>query len=394
MVKIVFDDGLDGGQNRARAGIARASTEELPLRFAVILSLVLAVSPSFALDHPATPWQPRGYRCPRAAEAPTIDGHLDDPVWTTAAWTEPFVDIEGLARPVAPRFATRARLLWDDTALYIAAQLDEPHVWGTLTERDAIIFEDNDFEVFLDPDGDNHLYGELEINALGTVWDLLLVRPYRDGGPALGGWDLRGIETAVHVDGTLNDARDTDQGWTVEIAIPWPALRDIARDRACPPRPGDTWRLNFSRVQWEHRLENGRYVKTPVAGRGWKGEDNWVWSPQGLVAMHAPERWGFVTFVTDPEQTIADPRDAARDANELLMPLYYAQRTHREQHGRYARSLADLATLPADVGARLAAARLTLDAADATFHASLNTVDGILWTVDHEGRLTHEGPAK
>ena len=59
-----------------------------------------------------------------------------------------------------------------------------------MTERDSVIFRDNDFEVFIDPDGDTHAYYELEINALGTVWDLLLLKPYRDGGPAINGWDI------------------------------------------------------------------------------------------------------------------------------------------------------------------------------------------------------------
>lgn len=43
----------------------------------------------------------------------------------------------------------------------------------------SIIYQDNDFEVFLDPDGDNLMYYEVEVNAAGQVWDLLLVKPYR-----------------------------------------------------------------------------------------------------------------------------------------------------------------------------------------------------------------------
>jgi hypothetical protein len=333
--------------------------------------------------------------------APVIDGRLDDAVWQLSPWTEDFVDIEGEARPVTPRYRTRARMLWDDHALYIAAELAEPHVWGTLTERDAVLFHENDFEVFIDPDGDNHLYGELEINALNTVWDLLLVRPYRDGGPAIDGWDIAGLATAVHVDGTLNDPGDVDRGWTVEIAIPWAALKQLAGARACPPAPGDTWRLNFSRVQWEHRIEDGRYVKTPVAGRGWIGEDNWVWSPQGLVAMHMPERWGFVTFVDSTsgpvsaddgnDRTVTDPRPLARPGATLLMPLYYAQRIHHAAHGRFATRLADLAALPAAVRGELSLLRLDLEAGAHGFHATLYTVDNTRWSVDHEGRLTCEG---
>ena len=65
-------------------------------------------------------------------------------------WTTDFVDIQGGAKPT-PRFRTRAKLLWDDDYLYIAAELEEPHVWATLTQHDSVIFQDPDFEVFIDP---------------------------------------------------------------------------------------------------------------------------------------------------------------------------------------------------------------------------------------------------
>ena len=103
--------------------------------------------------------------------------------WTSRATSKP-----------KPRFRTRVKMLWDDEALYIAAEMEEPHVWATLTEHDSVIFHDNDFEVFLDPDGDNHLYGELELNALNTTWDLLLTKPYKDGGQAINAWEITGPE--------------------------------------------------------------------------------------------------------------------------------------------------------------------------------------------------------
>ena len=74
-------------------------------------------------------------------------------------------------------------MLWDDQYFYVGAELEEPDVWVTLTEHDSVIFRDNDFEVFIDPNSDNHEYYEFEINALGTFWDLLLPPPYKDGGP-------------------------------------------------------------------------------------------------------------------------------------------------------------------------------------------------------------------
>ena len=239
---------------------------------------------------PAKPGIPRRYVCHRAAEQIVIDGLLDEPSWESAPWTDAFVDIEGTDKP-QPRFRTRAKLLWDDEALYIAAGLEDPHVWGTLTEHDQVVYYDNDFEVFIDPDGDGCEYYEVEVNALNTIFDLFLVRTYDDGGPALHGWDLMGLRTAVHVDGTLNDPSDTDAGWSVEMALPWTALAEAAH-RPAPPDADDVWRVNFSRVEWQQRVVNGRYEKLPDTP-----ENNWVWSPQGEIKMHAPEHWGYVKFV-------------------------------------------------------------------------------------------------
>jgi hypothetical protein len=79
-----------------------------------------------------------------------------------------------------------------------------------------VIFQDNDFEVFIDADGDTHAYYELEVNAFGTAWDRMLLQPYRDGGPPIHGWDVAGLK----VRGTINRPGDKDDAWTVEIAMP------------------------------------------------------------------------------------------------------------------------------------------------------------------------------
>ena len=234
---------------------------------------------------------PQRYVCHVAAGSIMIDGRLDDAAWARASWTNSFVDIEGPGKP-GPRYRTQAKMAWDEKYLYIAAELEESHVWGTLTGHDQIVFHDNDFEIFIDPDGDTREYYEIEINALNTIFDLLLVRTYIDGGPARHDWNLEGLRSAVFIDGTLNDPRDTDTGWSVELALPWSSLAKFAH-RPAPPRSGDTWRMNFSRVQWRHRIVNGWYQKVPDTP-----EDNWVWSPQGEINMHLPRRWGYVEFRT------------------------------------------------------------------------------------------------
>ena len=135
---------------------------------------------------------PKTYVVYRASTPIAVDGHLNDGPWKSAPWTDLFVDIEGDAKPL-PRFATRAIMLWDDDYFYFAADMEEPHVWATLTARDAVIFKDNDFEIFLDPDGDTHNYYELEVNAFETEWDLILLKPYHDQSKvAVDSWDIPG----------------------------------------------------------------------------------------------------------------------------------------------------------------------------------------------------------
>jgi hypothetical protein len=300
-------------------GLCRPAAEEAPA----------APAPSAAYV------PPRGYVCGRAARPPVIDGKLDDPVWQAAPWSEPFVDIEGAGKP-APRYRTRVKMLHDEKCLYIAAELQEPHVRATATRHDSYIFHfDHDFEVFLDPDGDSHLYAELEMNARNTTWDLLLTRPYKDGGQAIDAWEIDGLRTAVHVDGTLNDPRDTDRGWTLEIAWPWKGLKQIS---TCPvpPGDGDVWRINFSRVELAFDVVGGAYRRRAAP------EDNWVWSPQGVVNMHRPETWGRLQFSGAPPGKAKYRGDPGGAVRHLLHRVYYAQRAYRERHGTYAKTLGQL----------------------------------------------------
>lgn len=250
------------------------------------------------LPPPLPPAPPaKTYVCQRAPAKVEINGDISKSVWKDAKWTDDFIDIEGAPplKPI-PAFRTRLKMMWDDTYFYFAVEMEEPHVWATLTQRDSVIFQDNDFEVFLNPSCDSRNYYEFEVNALNTVWDLLLRKPYREGGIADSSFCIEGLKSAVKVHGTVNDPRDTDRGWDIEIAMPWSAFTAHTKSPG-PPRVGDSWRVNFSRVQWDTNLMGGSatapptYVKVDDAK-----EHNWVWSPMGVIDMHLPDRWGTVTF--------------------------------------------------------------------------------------------------
>jgi len=341
------------------------------------------------LPVPEIPYAPRHYVCYQTAEPLTIDGRLDETAWQAAAPTEVFVDIEGDLKPL-PRFHTHARMLWDSTYFYVAAEMVEPDIWGKLTERDAVIYHDNDFEVFIDPDGDTHEYYELEMNALNTVWDLLLIKPYRDGAPAVNAWDIQGLKTAVSINGSLNVPGDIDSGWSVEIAIPWKVLSECAH-RSSPPHEGDQWRVNFSRVEWQTEVKDGQYIKLLDSTTGKSlPENNWVWSPQGLIAMHYPEMWGIVQFTQTVVGSEAVPfvEDIYEPIRWALRLVYYAETDYRTEHGRFTSDWSDLGL---DVSLENCTWPPLIEATSNQFEAMTSSNDGIVdFYITQDGRLRRE----
>lgn len=269
---------------------------------------------------------PAEYTCYRASGPITVDGLAEEADWRNAPRSPRFVDTvtgdPGL-------FDTRAAAVWDDENLYVAFWVEEPNVEGRLTERDAIIFTENDVEVFIDG-GD--CYYELELNALNTVYEVFFLwqDAYTPGGPfdlpefdvktgkaySFGGdydrtpasfwkgthprgcrwaypsWDFPGLQTAVHVDGTINDPSDVDRGWTVEIALPWEGMQHLANGRSLPPGEGDTWRMFF-----------GRFQKLVLSGQEVQPHPAWVWSHHGIYDTHMPERFPVIHF---SEKSVSD----------------------------------------------------------------------------------------
>src|SRR5690606_8532971 len=223
---------------------------------------------------------PRIYTAKKTAGPLVIDGVADEAAWGDADWTGGFSDITyGAQQPAT--YQTRGKLLWDDTYVYLYVEFEEPHIWATLREHDTSVFQDNALEVFFDPDDDTHNYAEFQINAFTTVWDLIMDLPYRNGGRSLSDWDIKGLKKAVHIDGTLNNPADEDRSWSIELAFP---IKSILGSRRAEIKPGDYWRMNLSRVQWETEVQDGQYRrKTNEKGRPLP-PDYWVWSPVGEIS--------------------------------------------------------------------------------------------------------------
>lgn len=212
------------------------------------------------------------YRCHRAPSPIYVDGLLNEPAWSVAHPVHLVLADSG--QP--PRQATSARLLWDDTYLYVAFVCEDDDIWGITTERDQDIYNQEVVEVFIDDDSDGYSYIEIEVSPLNAVLDLyMLWRDDRRKG--LWDWDSEGLLTAVHVEGDPTQRGTADRRWTVEMAIP---LSDCFTAPNLPPKPGDRWRINLYRID-----------------RGVNGNEFSAWSPTGRLDFHTPSRFGILEFV-------------------------------------------------------------------------------------------------
>jgi hypothetical protein len=346
-----------------------------------LLPVVGHSAPQQALNDELPFPTPHHYVIQHTTASIKVDGKLDEQAWQKAAWTADFVDIEGAKKPL-PTFKTQVKMLWSDTHLYIAAQLAEPHIWAKQLNHDDIIFKDNDFEIFIDPDGNGHNYFEIEVNALNKIFDLFLSKPYRAGGDALISWDIRGLQSAVNINGTINQANDVDQSWTVEMAIPLKALYIGHPFR--PPTEGSLWRINFSRVQWDTDISNGQYVKRKDAQGKALPEHNWVWSPQGLINMHYPERWGYLQFTKKEQTKFKLPYQELQ--KKYLWLVYERQQQHRKKTGSYAPSLKVLG-IPAQPHIEGQLNELRMEANSRQFTSSIGLAGKKVTRINQEGLI-------
>ena len=261
--------------------------------------------------------------CHRAPIRPLVTAHPADPAWQHAVESDRFVD---MVTGNPGWFDTRVRLLWDDDNLYARFWSEEPFIEAHLTERDALIFNESDIELFVDG-GDS--YYEFEMNARGTVYEVFFVwqDAFARGGQwsapewdvrnrravTFGGnedrtaehfwrgthprglrwayldWDWPGLRTAVHIDGTLNENSDVDRGWIADLALPWAGFAALANGRRIPPADGDVWRMFLAR--FERMTAGGKEIQPHPA---------WCLSPHGIYDTHMPEKWSEVRFVSTP----------------------------------------------------------------------------------------------
>ncbi|HOX44336.1 MAG TPA: carbohydrate-binding family 9-like protein [Myxococcota bacterium] len=215
----------------------------------------------------------------RATGPIQADGELDEPVWKLAPPSAPFVAPgNGAALP----WSTRVQAAWDDQALYLAFDCPDTDVWGAFTRRDEPLWTQEAVEAFLDADGDGQEYIELQASPRGVVFDSYLPGHRRNQDD----WNAE-LRVGVKVRGTLDARGDQDQGWRVELAVPWQDAQGRSPDPLrTPPLPGDVWRANFFRL-------DANQGEPPRAG---------AWSPPLVGDFHALPRFGQLVFQITPRE--------------------------------------------------------------------------------------------
>ena len=192
---------------------------------------------------------PQQIRSNRAAEAPQIDGRLDDHCWAQATQATGFVR---RGSPDLAKAQTIVRLCQDDRALYVAFEClgQEPaQLHAAETKHDGNIWADDIVEVFVDTDRDRQTYYHFSVNAGGTRFE------------------EKGLSSDWDGQWQANCHAAADR-WVAEIAIPFASL-------SIHPGVGDMWGLHLARK--EQSTE----------------EYSVLW--QTGLSFHRPDLWGDLT---------------------------------------------------------------------------------------------------
>ena len=210
-----------------------------------------------------------------------------------------------------------------------------------------------------------------------TIFDLFMPKAYRDGGKAMIEWNAKGIERGVSLDGSINNGNDIDKRWIVEMKLPFKTFS--LEGKGASPNANDLWRVNFSRVQYGTNFTNGKYQKKidSLTGKALP-EHNWVWSPQGVVNMHYPERWGYLIFsgeLVAKDSDMIFHYSLEEKMKQQLWLIYYQQKEMLKANKKYASTLKQLGVPNKKLNVDGCLVQLSLESTPQTFVAVITCVE-------------------
>ena len=205
-------------------------------------------------------------------DKPVIDGRLSEKSWAGAV---PITLLFPWEDQTGAKQRTTVKLLRDQNYLYVGYECEDADITARYENRDDPVYKDDCVEIFIRPGEKSDHYIGLEMNARGVLYDYFFPFP----GKLEPGLNLDGVLLKTHLRGTLNQSEDKDQGWSLELAIPWQSLSKLAE--RLPPAGGEQWRVQINR--WDGTEPQRRLS---------------MWCQSGLKRPnpHNPERFGKLTF--------------------------------------------------------------------------------------------------
>jgi len=189
--------------------------------------IVILLSPLFLLAQPPTPQEQKTVHATRANGPISIDGVLEETAWQEEGYSD-FIQSDP-TDGAQPTEKTKVWVAYDEKSLYVAARLydSQPElITSRLGRRDD--FVDSDWFIFaVDPYYDRRSGYQFAVNPAGSIVDWTLLNDEWDDSTWDGVWEGKAL-----ID---------EEGWTVEIRIPYNQLRFPKKDEY-------VWGVNFRRV--------------------------------------------------------------------------------------------------------------------------------------------------
>ena len=214
------------------------------------------------------------YKVPRIKERIVVDGKLSENAWAKAV---PITLMFPWDSQNGKKQKTTVRLLYDRENLYVGYDSEDNDITAVFEKRDDSTFMEDCVEIFIKPSKTSDDYFGLEMNAKGTLFDYFYPFPKE----IVKSFDFEGVQLKTTLRGTLNQPIDQDQGWSLELAVPFKNFAKYSSHT--PPKSGDTWQVQINR--WDGTEES-------------KVRRLSMWCHSGLKNPHPhnPERFGIIEF--------------------------------------------------------------------------------------------------
>lgn len=171
-----------------------------------------------------------------------IDGNITEEEWNSPTITK-FYRAGAIDKKIYSK--TEVYILYDDNYLYIAGKMEDKDLVGEVKDKDGPVWNDDVFEVFIKPKFNLPHYYEINANLLGTLFDGFYPRKRANWLRFTKYYDSQAI-LKTKMKGTLNNWRDVDDGWEIEMAIPFSAFSQTT----LPPKKGDRWFFAICRYDY------------------------------------------------------------------------------------------------------------------------------------------------